>query len=191
LAMTTIVGPAFLNSSMNHHCTGLLVQAQSECRAQLLVEFCRRDGARRYPINRGVRCGSIGVCLGASLAARPSENGYRLSLRPLVRAAYDGALLSALLDRGGGCDRGARSVQLLRLPIPRYSPREVGTTAKTSKTCGHQSSREKESRSMRPLAYPVMENPWLRPHFIPGVAPEGVPGIGTGLEVEVLYGASW
>jgi hypothetical protein len=99
--MTIVVAAAFLNSPTNHLCNGMIVQVQSERRAQLLVEFCRRDGARRYPINRGVRCGSVGVRAGVPVGARPSENGNRLSLWPLVWASYDGAPLSGLfLVRG-------------------------------------------------------------------------------------------
>src|SRR5262245_4176582 len=99
--MMTIVVAAFLILPTNYLCTDLFVQVQSERRAQLLVEFCRRDGARRYPIRRGFYCGGVGICTGAPVGARSSENGNRLSVWAFVRASYDGASLSVLLPARG------------------------------------------------------------------------------------------
>jgi hypothetical protein len=134
------------------------MQVQSECHAELLVEFCRRDGARRYPLNRGVRCGSVDVRTGAPVGARPSENGNRLSLRPVVWASYDGAPLSPISRvRAGGCHPRARSVQLLLLPIFRRGACEVGTIAKASETRSNHSSSSRQSRPRRPLAFLVID----------------------------------
>ena len=131
-------------------CTPLLRQMQSVCCAQLLVEFCRRHGAWRYPVARGVHCGSAGVRAGAAVGARPSENRNCLSLRAIVWTARDATALSALtVVRGDGCHHRTRSVQRVFLSVRGYGPRKVGTASKTVETCWIEEFKKELRRRMR------------------------------------------